>query len=100
MSSLTTFVMQEKPPTPKNPDVIFTDVPTSVIYVAQYGGVMTDDKVIAARTTELLETLKADGQTFDETLVFTAEYDPPYRLQHRHNEIWVAAGSTNTVESS
>ena len=92
--------MQEKPPTPKNHDVIFTDVPTSVVYVAQYSGVMTDDKVIAARTTELLETLKADGQAFDETLVFTAEYDPPYRLQHRHNEIWVAAGATNTVESS
>lgn len=93
-------MLQKKPPTPKNPDVVFTDVPTSVIYVAQYGGVMTDDKIIAARTTELLEDLKADGQTIDESLVFTAEYDPPFRLQHRHNEIWVAAGSTGTMESS
>lgn len=30
----------------------------------------------------------------------TGEYDPPYHLQHRHIEIWVAAGSTNTVRSS
>ena len=58
-------MLQKKPPTPKNPDVVFTDVPTSVIFVAQYGGVMTDDKIIAARTTEILEDMKEDGKTFD-----------------------------------
>ncbi len=85
---------------PRNPDVVFTDVPAVIVCVAQYGGVMTDDKIIAARTTELLEHLKADNQNFDEKLVFTAEYDPPYRLQHRHNEIWVAAASTVSIASS
>lgn len=92
--------MQDKPPAPKNSNIFFTDVPVEVVYVGQYGGVMVDDKIIAARATELLDRLKEDGQRFDERLVFTAEYDPPYRLQHRHNEIWVAAGANGGVQTS
>ena len=88
------FQSQDNPPVPNNPDVVFTSTPEAIVYVAEYGGFMIDDKVITARTAELLQRLKADERSFNDVLVFTAEYDPPYRLQHRHNEIWVTASAS------
>ena len=70
------------------------------MYVAQHSGMIGNDKIIAAKTTELLSELNADHQSFDESLIFTADYDPPYRLQHRHNEIWVAAAHTGASHST
>ena len=94
------MVLQENPPKPTNPSVFFTDVPAVTVFVSQHGGTIGNDKVIAAKTTELLSQLKDDGEEIDESLIFTADYDPPYRLQHRHNEIWVSAAHTDMVHGT
>lgn len=92
--------VQENPPKPSDPSVFFTDVPAIKVYVAQHGGMIGNDKVIAAKTTELLSQLKDDGEVIDDSLIFTADYDPPYRLQHRHNEIWVVAAQSDIIHST
>lgn len=94
------MLLQENPPKPSDSSVFFTDVPAVTVYVAQHGGMIGNDKVIAAKTTELLSQLKDDREVIDESLIFIADYDPPYRLQHRHNEIWVAAGHSDTIYST
>ena len=94
------MLLQENPPKPTEKSVFFTDVPAVTVYVAQHGGMLGNDKVIAAKTTELLSQLKDDGEEVNENLIFTADYDPPYRLQHRHNEIWVAAAHSNVIHST
>lgn len=59
-----------------------------------------NDKVIAAKIVDLMSQLKDDGASFEEKLVFTANYDPPFRLQHRHNEIWIAAARENLIHTT
>ena len=92
--------VQAKPPKPDDSSIFFTAVPEVTLYVAQHGGMIGNDKVIAAKVTELLSKLKDDGQSIDDSLILTADYDPPYRLQHRHNEIWVAAAQANILHST
>ena len=93
--------MQEDPPAPTDSQVLIKNVPEAVVYVAQHSGFLTDDKIIAARTTNLLEHLEDAKVSFDGSKIFTADYDPPYRLQNRHNEIWVAAAKeTQALEAS
>lgn len=82
---------------PTDGQLLITDVPASIIYVAQHSGFLTDDKIIAARTTDLLQHLQDDKRSIDERKIFTADYDTPFRLQHRHNEIWVAAAAQAEV---
>ena len=94
------MLLQEHPPKPTDASVFFTDMPAVTMYVAQHGGMIGNDKVIAAKTTELLSQLKGDGEEVNDSLIFTADYDPPYRLQHRHNEIWVAAARTDGSHST
>ena len=94
------MLLQENPPKPTDKNVFFTDVPAVTVYVAQHGGMIGDDKVIAAKTTELLSQLKDDGEEVKDTLIFTADYDPPTRLQHRHNEIWVAAAYSDVLHGT
>ncbi|KAL3150622.1 hypothetical protein ABBQ32_000428 [Trebouxia sp. C0010 RCD-2024] len=94
------YKYQEQPPKPVDSNIIFTDVPAVTMYVGQHGGMIGDDKVIAAKTTELLSQLQDDGHEISESLVFTADYDPPYRLQHRHNEIWVTAAHMEVSHST
>ena len=93
-------MLQEHPPKPVDSSIVFTDMPAVTMYVAQYGGMIGDDKAIAAKTTALLSQLQDDGRQLDESLIFTADYDPPYRLQHRHNEIWVSAAHTDGIHST
>ena len=69
------------------------------MYVAQHGGMIGNDKIIAAKIAELVSELKDDGESFEGSLVFTANYDPPFRLQHRHNEIWIAAARENVMHT-
>lgn len=75
-------------------------MPAITMYIGQHGGMIGDDKVIAAKTTNLLSQLKDDGEEVNENFIFTADYDPPYRLQHRHNEIWIAAARSDVNHST
>nr|QOL01270.1 putative extracellular protein TR9_073a [Trebouxia lynnae] len=93
------FKYQEKPPKPADSSIFFTDVPEITMYVAQHGGMIGNDKIIAAKIAELVSELKDDGESFEGSLVFTANYDPPFRLQHRHNEIWIAAARENVMHT-
>ena len=94
------MLLQENPPKPTDASVFFTDQPAVTVYAAQHGGMIGNDKVIAAKTTELLSQLKDNGEEVNEDLIFTADYDPPYRLQHRHNEIWAVAAHSHALHST
>jgi hypothetical protein len=39
----------------------------------------------------LLQALDAEGVDFQDEHFYVAGYDPPFRLQGRHNEVWVKA---------
>jgi hypothetical protein len=83
------YSLQGKAPQPTNPDVYLQTVPSATMYVLQSGGFVVDDTSLAHKAADLSETLKGEGVAVNEDMFFSASYDPPFRLQHRHNEVWV-----------
>ncbi|KAK9830307.1 hypothetical protein WJX72_010916 [[Myrmecia] bisecta] len=83
------YELQGKAPKPTNPDVYLEIAPAHTMYVLQSGGFVVDDTSLAHKAADLSELLKEDGKAVDESKFYAAGYDPPYRIQHRHNEVWV-----------
>ena len=59
-----------------------------------------EDYSLFGKAKRLHEQLEAAGIEVDEANFITAGYDPPFRLQHRHNEIMLAAGPSNPLSLS
>jgi hypothetical protein len=85
---------QDNPPKPLNPDVFIEDVPENTYYVSQFGGILVDDWSLSSKAKALTSKLDADGVQYAKEGFISAGYDPPFRLQHRHNEIWVWKGNS------
>ena len=56
------------------------------VFVASFGGWMTQEK-IQEHGVALGKALQDAGIAFDDSQMFTAGYDSPFRLLGRHNEI-------------
>jgi len=86
------FYAAGAPPAPSSPLVFFSQLPTRDVYVSVFGGWADQVKVVkkaAALSNALAEagvTLDADQEGFS-----VAQYDSPFRIADRHNEIWLLA---------
>jgi hypothetical protein len=84
------FGLQSDPPKPTSADVYIERVPASRYYVTSYGG-WSSQQVMLNKADELLKQLGRLGKRYDTSVFYTAGYDSPYRLEDRHNEVWVPA---------
>ncbi|EIE22365.1 SOUL heme-binding protein [Coccomyxa subellipsoidea C-169] len=84
-------------PKPSSKDVFIQSTPSATFFVSQYGGFGMDDITISAKAAALAKKLLAKGESFQEGVFFTAGYDPPFRLQNRHNEIWILKKEAQSV---
>ena len=92
--SVSFFVPQSATPAPAptSAEVFFTHLPVRDVYVASCGGWANQQKVIA-KAAALSQALTEAGVSVDaQDEGFTvAQYDSPFRLADRHNEIWLLA---------
>ncbi|XP_069136615.1 heme-binding protein 2-like [Argopecten irradians] len=80
--------MHASTPTPTDPSVYLVSLPPMIVYVGSYGGYSSESKDMAA-----FHALRAElGKTpYNTRFSFTAGYDSPFNLVHRHNEVWIPA---------
>ena len=69
-----------------NCQVKIVELPEMTVFVKSFGGWMDMEK-IQQHGMELGKALQKDGVPFDDTQLFTAGYDSPFRLFGRHNEV-------------
>ncbi|CAN6238311.1 unnamed protein product [Urochloa humidicola] len=76
-------------PRPKDPSVTIKEVPSKIVAVAAFSGLVTDDD-ISQRESKLRASLKKDTKfrVKDDSVVEVAQYNPPFTLPFtRRNEI-------------
>ncbi|XP_069136614.1 heme-binding protein 2-like [Argopecten irradians] len=80
--------MQTSAPAPTDPSVYLVDLPPMIVYVGSFSGRTSNTKeadAFRALRAELGTTPYSTGYTF------TAGYDSPFNILHRHNEVWIPA---------
>lgn len=82
--------MQESPPQPSDKAVFIEKSPAATVFVLQYGGWSTGSKVVK-KAGELREALSNEGISVRSDVYYSAGYDPPFRIFHRHNEVLLLA---------
>ncbi|OEL25766.1 Heme-binding-like protein [Dichanthelium oligosanthes] len=76
-------------PRPKDPSVTIKEVPSKIVAVSAFSGLVTDDD-ISQRESKLRESLQKDTEfrVKDDSVVEVAQYNPPFTLPFtRRNEI-------------
>ena len=56
-----------------------------------------DGMPACAQAAALTKVLEERDEEFVPDVFWTAGYDPPFRLQHRHNEIWILKKESGSV---
>uniref|UniRef100_A0A8C2JJF9 Heme-binding protein soul5, like n=1 Tax=Cyprinus carpio TaxID=7962 RepID=A0A8C2JJF9_CYPCA len=87
LSFLLPSAYQERPPTPTNDKLYFSDMPDMDVYVRSYGGWMLS--ITSRLHAHLLSRalLRAHAH-FNHTHHYAVGYDSPLKLLNRHNEVW------------
>jgi hypothetical protein len=76
-------------PEPTSEDVFIEQKEAMTFAVRPFGGWMTERK-IQTEAHALEEALEANGMEIgDDAELYTAAYDPPFRIKNRHNEVWL-----------
>ncbi|XP_055763153.1 heme-binding protein 1-like isoform X2 [Salvelinus fontinalis] len=90
LSFLLPAAYQERPPTPTNDKLYFTEMPSMDVYVRSYGGWMLSvtSRLHAHLLTKELARVQAD---YNHTYHYGVGYDSPLKLMNRHNEVWYVA---------
>ncbi|KAK6300932.1 hypothetical protein J4Q44_G00290300 [Coregonus suidteri] len=85
LSFLLPAAYQERPPTPTNDKLYFTEMPSMDVYVRSYGGWMLSvtSRLHAHLLTKELTRVQAD---YNHTYHYGVGYDSPLKLLNRHNE--------------
>lgn len=88
----TPFAYKIGTPVPTDPKLAIVELPAITAYVKEFGG-FERDKQLTEYTKDLVTELERDGMKFikPDEFFFTAGYDPPYRFDGRHNEVWLIA---------
>lgn len=76
------------PPEPTDPMVYLNEIKSMTVGVISFDGFGEDDVVIS-KASELNKLLAQTGLYYDRNNWFFAGYDPPFRVNNRHNEVWI-----------
>jgi len=78
-------------PTPTNKVATIERKPPMRVYVADFDGFMSE-RVAVRQAAMLAKKLEKAGVDVDaDAPYWTASYDSPFRILHRHNEVWLKA---------
>lgn len=58
-----------------------------------------DDWTISGKAKALAESLENLGVEYETESFFYAQYDPPFRLTGRHNEVWIVAKEEKVISA-
>merc|ERR1712054_403013 len=84
------FEFQDDPPAPSDSSVFVVEDPKTTRAVYQFGGFATKWSEITEPMKALHEILADYGQyNYNSNLSYVAQYDSPYHIFNRHNEIWI-----------
>ncbi|XP_011409767.1 PREDICTED: heme-binding protein 2-like [Amphimedon queenslandica] len=84
------FAFQANTPTPSDPKVFVQVLPALTAYVDSFSGFESNDD-LKKHTEEMKAALTAAGVQYVHDFSFTAEYDSPFKIIDRHNEVWLVA---------
>ena len=91
------MVAQDAPIQPTSDNIQIVTIPKWTAFVYQYGGFVVEDYSLFGKAKRLHEQLEEEGIEVDQGNFIAASYDPPFRIQHRHNEIMLVAGPSNPL---
>lgn len=91
---------QDNPPAPLDKRIFIEETEEMQVYVKSFGGYRVDDMSVANMAKSLAADLDAHGKSYDADSFYMAGYDPPFRLKHRHNEIWMVASDVSRSGSN
>ena len=76
-------------PAPTHPDVFLDSQPARVVAVRSYGGFDRSwASDVMPRFEQLALAMDAFGLSFGERVEYVAQYDSPFHIFNRHNEVW------------
>jgi len=80
------YESQVNTPKPNKDKVFVVTMPPMTVYVKSFGGYMSVED-IQENSQQLAKDLQKAGESFDETQLFSAGYDSPFKPIFRHNEV-------------
>merc|ERR1712099_23599 len=92
------FDFQDNPPQPNSVDCFLTYMPAMDVYVSSFvtPPPAPDGDTVISQAYDAVTGLSDEGVYVTDTPFFVAAYDPPFRLNNRHDEIWLLASSTSS----
>ena len=87
-----------QPPVPTDDSLILRMNPPALTVAVLYFEGSPDQETLIAQADELNDLLFVAEMKYDENNWFYAGYDPPSRVQGRHNEIWIELFDTATPQ--
>jgi hypothetical protein len=82
------FAFWNDTPAPSDPNVFVYELPARTVGVVQFTGFTDSFQTFVPYIEQLGATLEAMGLAFQDVEI-TANYDPPFRVFNRHNEVWI-----------
>ncbi|KAM6221132.1 heme-binding protein 2-like [Rhynchocyon petersi] len=79
---------QPDPPRPTKSDVFIADRAEMTVFVWSFDGFSSAQKNQEQLLT-LATILREEGKFFDEKVYYTANYNSPFKLLNRNNEVWL-----------
>jgi len=77
------------PPKPTNPSLYSNFVPARRLAVIQFGGFVKSFQDIVPQYTALSQWLDEAGYDYTPNLYTVSQYNNPYQIVNRHNEVWI-----------
>ena len=84
------FSYQSDTPVPTDHALSITNLPAMKVYVKSFGGFITNE-LLTTNLKDLKEQLAKDKLGYVKEYYFAADYDSPFKLTNRHNEVWLKA---------
>ena len=84
------FAYQANTAIPTDPTLSIVTLPALTAYVDSFGG-FESDKDLKEHTEKMKSSLTAAGVQYVQEFSFTADYDSPFKIIGRHNEVWLVA---------
>ena len=84
------FAYQANTAIPNDPELSIITLPALTAYVDSFSG-FENNNDLKEHTEKMKATLTAAGVQYVHDFSFTADYDSPFKIIGRHNEVWLVA---------
>ncbi|XP_067684113.1 heme-binding protein 2-like isoform X1 [Haliotis asinina] len=85
------YVVKDNPPTPTDSKVFLQGFPSFRAYVRSFGGYDMESIKPWLKEADKLRNFLNGTYSYNTDYYYTAGYDSPFKILHRHNEVWFIA---------